>query len=158
MRRELKLTCAALLGAAFLGVTGVAEATVVEPSPIDMLPMTLPGISLGVGGVITTIGAGLTMHEPANGWATSSIVLGALNLASGSIYAGITLAAQDEIASKNFLPVAIANYAVGAFALSYGLVGAATGGDQVEVAELPVLPVVSLDADGRPYAALVGRF
>ena len=153
MHKGLGLTLVAVVS---LG-TSRADATVVEADESVMLLPAAPGIAVGVGAMVTSIGTAIDLDsfEPSTGWAASAIVFGSLSLISGGIYAGLA-AEHDQPATQHvFIPTSVANVAFGATSLGLGIASVTAG---TEMAPPPVTPMISFDTDGRPFVALRGSF
>ncbi len=154
---RMKMMVGAALAAAFTLGSSVAEATVVvADEPVFLLPAT-PGIVVGAGAMVTTIGAAVELDsiQPSMGWAVSGIVFGSLSVISGGIYAGVAAELQSDAAQRVFLTTSVANMAFGTSSLALGIAAAAAG---PEIREIPIRPMTSFDADGRPFAAISGTF
>lgn len=149
------------LGLAFVAATSLAasraDATVVVADESVMLLPATPGIAMGVGAMVTSIGTAIDLDsvEPSTGWAASAIVFGSLSLISGGIYAGLA-AEHDKPAPQHvFIPTSVANVAFGVTSLALGIASATSG---EEMAAPPVTPMVTFDAEGRPFVAFQGTF
>lgn len=145
------------VGVAMAVGASTAEATVVEPSPAVYLLPASPGLVVGAGALVTTVGTAMTLDdaEPRIGWAATAIVFGSLSVISGGVYTALAIEHDDDGPREVFGPTAATNLAFGVSSLALGIV-AATAEPAVE--PLPIVPMVSIDAGGRPFASVSGSF
>ncbi len=153
---KMRMLAGTALGVAMTLASVSAQATVYVPDESEMLPAATPGIALGVGSMITTIGAAtdLDSPEPSVAWAAASIVFGSLSIVSGAIYAGVSAEHSDN-ARHVFIPTAVGNLAFGTSSLALGITVATLVPDALE---MPIRPELSFDAEGRPFASISGTF
>lgn len=146
---------AALAAAAVVSVAPTAGATETGASPIIYIVAVAPGVAMGTGALVTTIGSAATLaaDDPSMGWGVTSIVIGSLSVVSGGIYT--TIVAENNASPGVFGSLAVTNFALGASSLVLGIVSV-TAEPSPEV--MAFVPRVAIDGEGRRFAVVGGDF
>lgn len=130
-----------------------AEATVSEPGEASWLLPASPGLVVGLGSLVTTVGTAVALEggEVHVGWASTAIVFGSLSLISGGIYTGLAYRDDHNPPRGIFTATAATDFVLGVSSLALGIVNASMD-------PLPIAPMMSIDAGGSPFASVIGSF